>query len=453
MATGVPGKAVLAGFADAIDVDAVFAVFDDRVDFGQQFIEMFGSDAAFEDAALNADAIALHQPGHAPQPPLVRDVVGDQNQHCSAPSLEGLIGCFAQQGAANDEGLFVERLSQRRPGSILLGRNEIEFGVDQSFVFAQEVSSRLVAEPHSAVFRAREFFRRNDAEVEQIDRQPVTDQRAELFHQIERQRTTAETRLVKKSEIGIASDRGQGADRFVVEQRVAETQERIDRIGWRTPGAFIECDAAAKHPGQPLEMDRRGLSFDASQTVARTDRLRPLFQYPELRGFLFEIAFRMVALMAREHRLAIGDLAGDEAASHGGRKNRFVHPLVLPEPQRDVFGFERRQSALQLSVHAQEGRVNSAFEQKADGRGCQLNIAEDDDAFDLEFMNLAQLATIPFDHQTILFLADARTLFCQIECCHKPMVRQSARKTPDSNLAAILLNRNRGLLLHKMAPE
>src|SRR5262249_8900563 len=150
---------------------------------------------------------------------------------------------------------------------------------------------RIVIKPHTAIFCAREIFWGNDAEVEQIDGQPISDKRAKLFHYIERQRAPTETRLVEKSEVRITSDSGQCTDRFVVEQCIAETEERVDRISRRTTRALFERYATAKHPSESVEMDRCSLPFDAAQTFARTDRLRSLFQTGQLCNFTVEITF------------------------------------------------------------------------------------------------------------------------------------------------------------------
>jgi hypothetical protein len=79
----------------------------------------------------------------------------------------------------------------------------------------------------------------------------VDDQRAELLHDVERQRGPAVPRLVVEAEVGVEAD-GQELDGHVLgQERVAEGQERVHRVARRPAVPPVEVEATSARAASP----------------------------------------------------------------------------------------------------------------------------------------------------------------------------------------------------------
>ena len=109
------------------------------------------------------------------------------------------------------------------------------------------------------------------AVVDHLDHGRVGQDRAERLHHVERERRPAEARPVVEAEIGIEADRREHGEPGARQQRIAERQHGVDRIGRRAAGALVEGELGkvarrlAEHGGEQAEVARRRLALDAEQ--------------------------------------------------------------------------------------------------------------------------------------------------------------------------------------------
>jgi hypothetical protein len=74
-------EALLASGAQVIDMNPVFAPFENPFHSLQQSGQLFFAEAALEDAALHARAVIFHHPSNAIEPFMIGDVIGNEQKH------------------------------------------------------------------------------------------------------------------------------------------------------------------------------------------------------------------------------------------------------------------------------------------------------------------------------------------------------------------------------------
>ena len=109
------------------------------------------------------------------------------------------------------------------------------------------------------------------AGVDGGDDDAISNDRAERFHEVERQRGPAMARAVIESPPRIESLAPQGDEAFFDQKCVGEREQRVDRVfGW-TPVAGGEIEigqlAGFQHAGKGGEVVRGGLAFPTAQDV------------------------------------------------------------------------------------------------------------------------------------------------------------------------------------------
>src|SRR5215213_10733894 len=101
------------------------------------------------------------------------------------PSLKGLVGNALYNRALHNKRLAVQRPAQ---GRLLAGAPVHKRGGDHSFIFSEKPLAPISFQVDALIAVGPEIGLLYDLHVDEVDREPVDDERAHLLHQVERKR-------------------------------------------------------------------------------------------------------------------------------------------------------------------------------------------------------------------------------------------------------------------------
>ena len=139
----------------------------------------------------------------------------------------------------------------------------------------QERPAPCVRQQHRAALAEVKIDRFEHTVVDEREHKAVGKARAQLLHQIERQRLPPWPVAVEISDVGVQPYAFKRRGAVVREQTVSKRQQRVERIERRTAAALAEekrLFSLQDHVVQHAEICRRTDTLEAAQTVER--RLR-----------------------------------------------------------------------------------------------------------------------------------------------------------------------------------
>jgi hypothetical protein len=143
----------------------------------------------------------------------------------------------------------------------------------------------------------------------------------------------------------------------------------------------------------------------------------------------------MVSVISCDHAKRRLDFSADDAARHLACEGFIASPLILRHAQGNVLGFQSDQAAFEPPVPGEEGRVDSMAQKGRDGSRCQMHVAEDDNALELQKRDIGHARAIAIDDQALALLSHHGTLFEQIERTHAAPLSAGLRPRGEAPLA------------------
>jgi hypothetical protein len=297
-------------------------------------------------------------------------------------------------------------------------------GVHALLVGAEE-GLASVGTQRDGLARLDEISRGDHAGVDGGEHGRVGDQGTKRLHQVKCQGRTPEPRLMVVAEKGVEPDRMTDNRQVLGQNAVGQRQQGVDRVLRWTAIAVGEVEgklgsffarvasgiAGLDHAGEKLEVDPRGVAFQAQKLLERCGVLRIIAQSLHL-GDAGRGRLDVVAL---EHRSLVADLADHQITRQAQAKSRVVGQTELLAAQGDVADAQPLGGSVKPSSLREEANRHLTFTQGLDRLGGELDVAEQADLASLADAHLLNHSVLFLDLQHVARLADVQALGVEIK--------------------------------------
>ena len=250
----------------------------------------------------------------------------------------------------------------------------------------------------------------------------IGDERAEGFHEVEREGGSTVAHLVVEAEVGVKADGVAGDGQVLREDGVGEGEEGVDGVaGWAAVAAFevegevvgggVGAVADFDEAGEFAEVDAGGVAFDAEEGFegfGTFGAVRHVFHGGDGGFFGFDV-------VALEHSALVADFTGGEGSGEGEGEPFGVGEAELATAEGYVFGIEAGSDAVEPAAHGEVGDGDAGFAEGLDGLGGDLDVAEEVDLVDFADADFLDDAVFFPDLQDFTGFAHAHALGVEVE--------------------------------------
>ena len=281
-------------------------------------------------------------------------------------------------------------------------------GEHPAFVFGEEAFEGFRLEEDAVAGTAGlEIGGFDDTFVDESENEAVGDRVAERFEEIEGEGGAAVVDLMKEAEIGVEAGAFEQGAEFVHDERVSEGEESVEGIGGRVFGAAGPSEFGAVELHEELEVFAGGCALDAIESgdVGGLGGVGEGLGEGGEAGVEIGGGIGMTAVEG-EGGEAVGDFGGDGGLRDGEGFGSVAEGGELSDAEVDILAAGRFEGSAILALAGEETEADAFFEKFSHGLGSHLDVAEEEDGFELVIGDIEEKFVLFFDEQAITGFAE-----------------------------------------------